>query len=269
MDRLVLRYANNEISAGELSASLKALSNFPSISQELEIAKLHASKLEESKNAYVTGRETTDIYERLDVWRQVMQLDTVNYASVQQTVVDNEAQYVDVLRADIEYYRTRILDFAVDRVDVLSYWYPENEYVPALVKEFSSTQTAPLSHYPLSISDVRIRQESSNYWTLYVDWRNLSVKSIDSICFSVVALGEDGEIVTCEDRQGAWTIFDAMDNNRYEPEEEPSFNNYYWNGAFYGPDVRTVKLTAVNIAYRDGSTASYTSDIDLKSIIVN
>lgn len=269
VDRLVLRYANNEISAGELSASLKALSNFPSISQELEIAKLHASKLEESKNAYVTGRETTDIYERLDVWRQVMQLDTVNYASVQQTVVDNEAQYVDVLRADIEYYRTRILDFAVDRVDVLSYWYPENEYVPALVKEFSSTQTAPLSHYPLSISDVRIRQESSNYWTLYVDWRNLSVKSIDSICFSVVALGEDGEIVTCEDRQGAWTIFDAMDNNRYEPEEEPSFNNYYWNGAFYGPDVRTVKLTAVNIAYRDGSTASYTSDVDLKSIIVN
>ena len=269
VDRLVLRYANNEISAGELSASLKALSNFSSISQELEIAKLHASKLEESKNAYVAGKETTDIYERLDVWRQVMQLDTVNYASVQQTVADNETQYVDVLRADIEYYRTRILDFAADRVDVLSYWYPENEYVPALTKEFSSTQTAPLSYYPLSISDVRIRQESNNYWTLYIDWSNLSVKTIDSICFSVVALGEDGEIVTCEDRQGAWTIFDAMDNNRYEPEEEPSFNNYYWNGAFYGPDVRTAKLTAVNITYRDGSTASYASDVDIESIMMN
>ena len=64
-------------------------------------------------------------------------------------------------------------------------------------------------------------------------------------------------------------IFDAQDPYRYEPGEEPSFSNYYWQGAFYGPDVRNVKLTAVNIEYRDGSTASYTSDIDLDSIQTN
>lgn len=269
VDGLVLRYANNEISAEELSASLKALSNFRSIAQELEIAKLTASKLEESKNAYVTGKEAEDIYDRLFSWRQVVQLDAVNYAAVQQAVEDNESRYVDSLRADIEYYRTRSLEFAEERVDVLAYWYPENEYVPALVKEFTSTQSVPLSYYPIAISSVRIRQEANSYWTLYINWSNSSVKTIDSICFSVVALGENGEVVTCEDSKGKWTIFDAQDPYRYEPEEEPSFDNYYWQGAFYGPDVRNVKLTAVNIEYRDGSTASYTSDIDLDSIQTN
>lgn len=269
VDGLVLKYAGNEISAEELSASLNALSNFRSISQELEIAKLTASKLEESKNAYVTGKEAEDIYDRLFSWRQVVQLDAVNYAAVQQTVEDNESRYVDSLRADIEYYRTRSLEFAEERVDVLAYWYPENEYVPALVKEFSSTQSAPLSYYPIAVSSVRIRQEANSYWSLFINWSNLSVKTIDSICFSVVALGENGEVVTCEDAKGSWNIFDAQDPYRYEPGEEPSFNNYYWQGAFYGPDVRTVKLTAVNIEYRDGSAASYTSDIDLDSIQTN
>jgi len=269
VDGLVLRYARNEISAEELSASLKALSNFSSLSQEIEIAKLTASKLEESKNAYVIGKETTDIYERLNIWRQVVQLDTVNYTAVQQAVEDNESRYVDVLRADIEYYRTRILDFAADRVDILAYWYPENEYVPALVKEFASVQSAPLSYYPISISDIFICQEANSYWTLYVRWDNLSVKTIKSICFSVVALGEDGLIVTCGDTQGEWTIFDAVDQHQYEPGEAPSFEKYYWNGAFYGPDVRNVWLTAVNIEYRDGSSASYTSDIDLDSIMTH
>lgn len=269
VDGLVLKYANNEISAEELSASLSALSNFRNIAQELEIAKLTASKLEESKNAYVTGKEAEDIYDRLFSWRQVVQLDAVNHAAVQQAVEDNESRYVDSLRADIEYYRTRSLEFAEERVDVLAYWYPENECVPALVKEFSSTQSTPLSYYPLAISSVRIRQEANSYWTLFINWNNLSVKTIDSICFSVVALGEDGKVVTCEDAKGSWNIFDAQDPYRYEPGEEPSFSNYYWQGAFYGPDVRNVKLTAVNIEYRDGSTASYTSDIDLDSIQTN
>lgn len=266
VDGIVLRYANNEISAEELNAALKALSNFSSLSQELEIAKLTASKLEESKNAYVSGRESTDIYERLNAWRQVVQLDAVNYAAVRQSVEDNESRYVDILRADIEYYRTRVLEFAADRVDILSYWYPENEHVPALVKEFSSVRSVPLSYYPVAISDIWVRQEANSYWTLYVRWSNLSVKTIKSICFSVVALGENGRIVTCRDVQGEWKIFDAVDEHQYEPGVEPSFDSYYWDGAFYGPDVRSVRLTAVNIGYRDGSSASYTSDIDLDNI---
>ena len=78
MDQLVLKYANNAIDAEELSASLRALNNFPSIEQSVLTAQVIASKLDASKIAYVQGKEAPDVYTRLSLWRQVIDLDAIN-----------------------------------------------------------------------------------------------------------------------------------------------------------------------------------------------
>ena len=122
IDQLILKYADNTITAEELSAALRVLSNFPTMEQNLLTAQVAASKLEASKNAYVEGKESTDTYTRLNLWRQVVDLDNVNYAAVQQNIADNADAYAADLDGKITYYSTRVRAFATERYEVLAYW---------------------------------------------------------------------------------------------------------------------------------------------------
>lgn len=268
LDSLILKYANNEIGAEELSASMQAISNFIAMQQNLEIARLTAAKLESSKNAYVEGKESEDLFTQLDLWRQVLTLDTVNYAAVQQSVRDNETVNTQHLNDDILYYSTRARDFAKARYEVLAYWYPDNEITIEWAPQYTSDQSSALSFYPVYISNITIHQQTNSYWSLHIDWTNTSAKTITQIIFSVVALNESGEYVRNADNQGTWTIFDARDQGRYTPGASSPAENYNWYGVFYGPYVAKVKLTGVNIVYADGSTASYTDEVHLRNIMI-
>ena len=132
--------------------------------------------------------------------------------------------------------------------------------------EFAADRTTPLSFYPISISSVTIKQMATGYWTLHIDWRNTSVKTIKEARFSVIALDLNGEPVINSDANGSWTIFDARDMGPYTPGDGTPSGEYVWNYVFYGPMVAKVKLTAVNITYSDGSIASFTEDVDLEEI---
>lgn len=266
VDFLVLRYADNTLSAEELSASLRALSNFPSIKQSLLTAQVMAAKLEASKNAYVQGKEAQDTYTRLNLWRQVIDLDIVNYAAVHQHVSDNADTYIKELNEKITYYSTRARAFAVDRYEVLEFWYPDCEAVLHWAEKYAADRSTPLSFYPISISTVNIRQMTTGYWTLHIDWTNTSVKTIEEVCFSVIALDSSGKPITNSDANGTWTIFDARDIGPYAPGNGTPSSEYVWNYVFYGPMVAQVKLTAVNVAYSDGSIASFTENVDLAKL---
>lgn len=266
IDQLILRYANNSIGAEELAASLRALNNFPSVEQSLLTAQVVASKLEASKNAYVQGKEAEDGYTRLNLWRQVIDLDTVNYAAAKQHVEDNRDSYIKELNDKITYYSTRVRSFAVDRYEVLAYWYPDCAEAQHWAEEYAADRTTPLSYYPLSISNVSIKQMASGYWTLHIDWENTSVKSIKEVCFSVIAVDSAGNPVVNSDTHGSWTIFDARDIGPYAPGEGTPSSDYVWNYVFYGPMVAKVKLTAVNVTYSDGSIVTFTENVDLAKI---
>ena len=268
ISHLVLSYAKNEISAEELSAAFRALSNFPVIENELSRARLTASQLEASKNAYVTGKAATNTTERLDTWRSVIQLDEINYNAALQDTQEHQDIYEPELREELEYYSTRNREFAKLRYDILKYWYPDCETVTVWADEYETEDTTPLSLYPLRIYDIHIHQESSGYWTLYINWTNTSSKTIESVRFSLIAKNERGEIVTCTDLEGSWTLFDAVDKNGgpYEPGEGTPSDSYLWRRAWYGSQVATVELTGICITYRDGSTSSYTTDTDLQAM---
>ena len=260
LDALVLSYASDKIRIEELRASMQSLSNFPSMQQEIEVAKLVTSKLEASKNAYKKGNESDSIYDKLDVWRQVIELDSVNYSVVQETVKNNQTIYEAEIEKDLEYYSTRIRDFAKARYEVLAYWYPDSNLTHEWEDKYKSDNSSLLSIYPIAVYNIEIRQGPDSYWTLYIDWKNKSVKRIKSIRFSLVSLDENGEIVTCSDFQGKWTVFDAVDPHEYEPGEGSYNKDYKWEKAFYGSFVAAVKLTGIYIEYTDGSTSSYTDE---------
>lgn len=266
IDQLILKYADNTISAEELSASLRALSNFPSMEQSLLTAQVVAAKLESSKNAYVQGKEAGDSYTRLNLWRQVIDLDSVNFAAVQQHVEDNKEVYTKELNDKIAYYSTRVRAFAADRYEVLAYWYPDCQAAQHWAGTYEADRTAPLSFYPISISSVSIKQTSSGYWMLHIDWKNTSVKSIKEVCFSVIALDSAGNPVVNSDTNGSWTIFDARDVGPYAPGQGTPSSEYVWHYVFYGPMVANVQLTAVNVTYSDGSIATFTETVDLAKI---
>ena len=263
IDQLILKYADNSITAEELSAALRALNNFPSMEQNLLTAQVAASKLEASKNAYVEGKESTDTYTRLNLWRQVIDLDNVNYAAVQQNVADNADAYVADLDERITYYSTRVRAFASERYEVLAYWYPDRAETQHWAGEYQSDRTTPMSFYPISISNISIFQTTTGYWRMYIDWKNTSVKSIKEVVFSVIALDSNGNPVVSSDNQGSWTIFDARDIGPYGPGEGTPSSEYVWNYVFYSPLVAQVQLTAVNVTYADGTMDSFTEDVDL------
>ena len=263
IDQLILKYADNSITAEELSAALRALNNFPSMEQNLLTAQVAASKLEASKNAYVEGKESTDTYTRLNLWRQVIDLDNVNYAAVQQNVADNADAYAADLDERITYYSTRVRAFASERCEVLAYWYPDRAETQHWAGEYQSDRTTPMSFYPISISNISIFQTTTGYWRMYIDWKNTSVKSIKEVVFSVIALDSNGNPVVSSDNQGSWTIFDARDIGPYGPGEGTPSSEYVWNYVFYSPLVARVQLTAVNVTYADGTVASFTEDVDL------
>ena len=263
LDKLILSYVSDEIRTEEVKASIQSLSNFPSMQQEVEVARLTVSKLEGSKSAYESGNKNDSVYEKLDIWRQVIELDSINYSAVQETVQNNQLKYETELTDEIEYYSTRIKDFAKARYEVLAYWYPDSAITQEWSNKFSFDNSSFLSIYPVSIYNINIEQGLDSYWTLKLEWENKSVKTIKSIRFSLVALDEKGNILTCSDYQGKWTVFDAIDPHEYE-HGEGSFNkDYKWNKAFYGSLVAAVKLTGIYIEYTDGSTASYTDEQDL------
>lgn len=266
IDQLILKYADNTITAEELSAALRVLSNFPTMEQNLLTAQVAASKLEASKNAYVEGKESTDTYTRLNLWRQVVDLDNVNYAAVQQNIADNADAYAADLDGKITYYSTRVRAFATERYEVLAYWYPDRVETQHWAGEYQSDRTTPMSFYPINISNVSIFQTTTGYWRMHIDWKNTSVKSIKEVTFSVIALDSNGNPVVSSDNQGSWTIFDAQDVGPYGPGEGTPSSEYVWNYVFYSPLVARVKLTAVNVTYADGTVASFTEDVDLAKI---
>lgn len=267
LDSLVIKYANNELSAEELSASIQSLANFPSLEQNLEIAKLTAAKLEASKNAYVQGKECEDVFGKLDLWRQVVDLDSVNYVAVQKAVKENRDAYVEELNSQITRYSTLLRDFAKARYEVLAYWYPDSEPAANWSGYYQEDGRAQLTFFPISISSLKIEQQPDRYWSLYIDWKNTSVKTIQEVCFVVVALDESGNYVTNQDSIGTWTIFEARDSASYSPGEGAPSSDYKWSHVFYGSSVASVQLTAVNITYADGSTSSYTTEADLDAIL--
>lgn len=266
LNKKLLSYANDEISIEALKASMQSLANFPTMQQELEVARLTATKLENSKNAYKAGVDAASIYDKLDNWRQVIELDAINYAVVQDDVKQNQLDYESELKKDIEYYSTRIRDYAKARYEVLVYWYPESDVADEWFGKFQSDNTSLLSIYPIVIYDIDVNQSVDSYWNLKISWKNKSVKTIQSIRFSLVAVDEQGNIMVCSDYQGSWTVFDALDPHRYEPGDGSFDKDYRWSKAFYGSLLADVRLTGVYIEYADGSTASYTNETELANM---
>lgn len=269
LDGLLIAYAKNQLQAVDVLAAFRALSSFIPIQQELEVAQITASKLEASKNAYVEGRGSADVYTRLKHWMQVMPLDSVNYAAVAQDVQAHKNEYASALDESIDRYSKKIWDFSAQRYEVLAYWYPEDPATAKWTEIYGVEQNRePLSYYPVKISDLYIRQHPNGYWSLYVNWQNTSVKTIQEISFSVVALDEQGELVTSSDSNGSWVVYDAVDwrLGPYEPGAGPNPDHYRWYGVFYGSFVADVKLSAINITYSDGSKASFTAQIDLSQM---
>ncbi len=266
LDALVISYARNEISAEELNASITALSKFPGIDHEISVARLTAQKLEESKNSYVRGKNSTSTYDRLTYWQQVIDLDEVNFLAVKKNVEDNQQDYEKTIEEEIEYYSTRNRDFAQKRWQILQYWYPNSEVVGKWREDYSVEDTEPLSTYPIKIQLISIKQESDQYWSLRIDWENISAKTISSVRFSFIAEDSKGNLVTCHDSNGSWSMFDAKDPGPFEPGTGHDTDNYLWHGAWYGPDVAKVKLTGVYIEFKDGTTIALTSSADLENI---
>lgn len=266
LDSLVISYARNEISAEELNASITALSKFPGIDHEISVARLTAQKLEESKNSYVRGKNSTSTYDRLTYWQQVIDLDEVNFLAVKKNIEENQQDYEQIIGEEIEYYSTRNRDFAQKRWQILQYWYPDSEVVGEWREDYSVEDTEPLSTYPIKIQLISIRQESDQYWSLRIDWENISAKTISSVRFSFIAEDSKGNLVTCHDSHGSWSMFDAKDPGPFEPGTGHDTDNYLWHGAWYGPDVAKVKLTGVFIEFKDGTTIVLTSNADLENI---
>lgn len=266
LDSLVLSYARNEISAEELGASITALSQFPGITQNISVAKLTATKLEESKNAYVRGKNTSDVFTRLSNWQQVIDLDEVNYLAVQQNIADNRNTYELVIEEEIDYYSTRNRDFAQRRWQVLQYWYPDSEAVEKWRSEYETDASDILSSYPVTVKEISIKQERNGYWSLRIDWSNISAKTIASIRFSLVALDSKGNIVTSTDSHGSWTIFDARDPGPFEPGQGHDTSTYVWYNAWFGTEIAKVNLTGIYITYKDETTASFSQEVDLLRI---
>ncbi len=263
LNKKLLDYARDEINLEELKAAMQSLSNFPALQQDIEVARLTSVKLENSKEAYRLGNEAVSVYEKLDNWRQVIELDAVNYAAVQEVIKQKQSDYEAELKTEIEYYSTRIREYAKARYEVLAYWYPESEVVSEWFGMFQSDNTSLLSIYPVVIYNIDINQSVDSYWNVKISWKNKSVKTIQSIRFSLVAVDEKDNIIECSDYQGSWTVFDALDPHRYEPGEGSFDKDYRWSNAFYGSRLAGVRLTGIYIEYTDGSTASYINEEDL------
>lgn len=263
LNKKLLDYARDEINLEELKAAMQSLSNFPALQQDIEVARLTSVKLENSKEAYRLGNEAVSVYEKLDNWRQVIELDAINYVAVQESVKQKQSDYEAELKTDIEYYSTRIREYAKERYEVLAYWYPESETVSEWFGMFQSDSTSLLSIYPVVIYGIDINQGVDSYWSVTISWKNKSVKTIKSIRFSLVAVDEKDNIIECSDYQGSWTVFDALDPHRYGPGEGSFDKDYRWSNAFYGSRLAGVRLTGIYIEYTDGSTASYINEEDL------
>lgn len=266
LNKLISDYAGNILEPGELEGALMGLENFEAISEELKAAKVTASELEASKNAFVDGNAEDDAYRKLLAWEGVTELDRVNYAAVQDEVSSNQGKLVTELDKSISYYDTRAWDFANSRYEVMQFWFPENTTTLSWKQKYGTDQQAKTKFCPIKISQIKIKPDNNGYWNLTVNWKNASVKPIKYICFSVTAIDSDGEYVVSTDENGSWAIFDAVDANVYGAAEGPEDESYGWSDVFYGSAIADVKLTGVNITYSDNSSDTFTHPVDLNRL---
>lgn len=268
IDQLVVDYGNNRLSAEELRAALNALAAFPTTKPQLDRALLTASKLEDSKNAYVLGQDAKDIFTKLSYWKQVIDLDGVNYAAVQADIQEHSEGYKKAMQKVITYYAPLNYEMTKERVETMYYWFPDDEFLASFGKDYLEQRTEPLAYYPIEIHELDIRQSSDGYWTLTVDWENTSIKSISEIHFGVIALDEAGDQVISEDKVGTWSMYDARVAPEYGPfEPGETAGMWTWTHAFRSPWIVDIRLTGVNIIYRDGSSQSFVAETDLREMM--
>ncbi len=266
------RYVAGELSDNEFASKMGVFSLFPNQEQSLSGAYATADIIKESRKAYELGNSADTVYDRLRYWSKISPLDETNYKTAQSEFEKNRAEWREVFSSRLELFADIDRERAKEILSVALQYYPDDAEFARYSEWFREDDARPaLSRYPLHIEELTVKDApETNSVSLYIRWSNSSGKAISSVDFYFVFLDENNARVTYWSDTGEVSIFRGEESSEgpYEPGFSVDSDTWGWTELWTnnGSRVAKVKLTAVNIWYPDGDTASFVTETDLNRL---
>lgn len=96
------------------------------------------------------------------------------------------------------------------------------------------------------------RPNSAGGVDLYINWENLSDKTIKYVYFTVSPYNSVNDTVRCTIRN--YSSFTAQDDGPYSKGQGMKGTRYCWENAWYNYSIKGAKLENVRILYMDGTS---------------
>lgn len=273
IEALISDYARNRISAAELGEGLQAIARYPGTEEALDAAFIMAAGLESSKSAYVSGKTSEDIPDRLALWARVSPADEANYDKVRQTVAGHAEEWNAELLERVSEIAYIDRGAAKRYIAAAELFYGENEETRRWGNIFEKEDArAPLRSYPIRILSLHFSHDTrEDALSVYIRWQNNSSRSIDSICCYFAFLDDAGNRISYTRRGQQIAIFRGVDsaNAPYAPGYAVTSRRWGWQEVWRGKGslVSSASLLSVEVNYSDGTRDVFATEGDLRSIV--
>lgn len=264
-------YANDRLTKTELDKRLQGLSVFPGQEQALENAYATAALITLSKQAYNNGAAAERAFEKLGYWADVIPLDAANYQKVRSEAAVRRGKWEKELLSRIDEYAYLDRQEAQKCVDAALCFYPDSSALQQWDEIFAEEEgQESLNSYPVKISNIHMEHDANAAVSVYLKWENSSEYAIDRVFFCFRFLDKDGEPVTYRRRDEIIGIFRGEESSAgpYEPGFVVASDTWGWSGLWKGNGDRVsdIKLTCVEIEYRNGNRDIFVTQRDLEQI---
>ena len=184
-------------------------------------------------------------------------------------VLSNEAQLGRWYDEFLNCVEIGYVEGAVKAAEVLHNDWPGSEedlaaqeYLPQALEQIEQERAAEEQRLKDTIRVRRVwtsNPDSAGGVELYINFTNMSDKTIKYVTFGVKLYNAVGDVVECKYDNALFGVYYCKDTGPYEKGEGLSGTSWHW-GDFYNWDIDHAELVSVEIEYMDGTETEIDGD---------
>ena len=257
-DDYISKYKNDEITYEEIKEYINKFIEYKDCSNKLEEVKAQKEKYEKAEQYY----EQKNYKEALPIY---IELANSDYANLVGKLTDTKSklkqdvlEQVNKLKQDTNYSE------AINIMEETKKFYSDDRDFLDLLTEVKKLQQTKESEEKerKKVEEIKSAIKIIKIWTdrpnsaggvdLYINWENLSDKTIKYVYFTVSPYNSVNDTVRCTIRN--YSSFTAQDDGPYSKGQGMKGTRYCWENAWYNYSIKGAKLENVRILYMDGTS---------------
>lgn len=257
-DEYISKYKNNEITYEELKEYINKFSEYKDYNNKLEEVKTQKEKYELGEQYF----EQKNYKNALPIY---IELANDNYANSSEKLIETKNKLKEEVLEQVGKLKQEENYSEVINImeEIKKFYSNDKDFLNLLsevkklqqTKESEEKERKTLEEIKSSIRIIKIwtdRPNSAGGVDLYINWENLSDKTIKYVYFTVSPYNSVNDTVKCTIRK--YSSFTAQDEGPYSKGQGLKGTKYFWENAWYNYSIKGVNLESVRILYMDGTS---------------